>query len=290
MKNKRNPRPFYLAFALTVALLAGLQALFHFTVPDYVVSTREPVADMDSLLAENRTIFTDDEEIADDEDETDEVDVEDEAEPMDVPVPADTVPSSIPVRSRVGHRAYMDGKNWNEAFPDSQATQLSAALLNGITPAATRDEIMFLVQSHQLVDITHSPLYHVDPLSHSVPYLVPKAQELLNVIAVNFLDSLSSQGLSPHLPIVTSVLRTTDDVSRLQRGNKNATSNSCHCYGTTIDITYHRFQPLALSTPVTRYDEQLKRVLGCVLYDLRMEGRCYVKYEYKQACFHLTVR
>ena len=288
MKNKRNPFSFYLAFAITVALLAGLQALFHFTVPEYV-ATDELTWDVDSLLAENRPVDVEEETAEEETADEEEIDYfEDEA--LEPSVPADTIQLSQPVRSRVGQRACMDGKNWNEAFPDSQATQLSAALLNGITPAATREEIVALVRSHQLVDITHSPLYYVDPLSHSVPYLVPKAQQLLNEISINFLDSLHRQGLSPHLPIVTSVLRTADDVSLLQRGNKNATSNSCHCYGTTIDITYHRFQPLMYSTPVTRYDEQLKRVLGSVLYDLRKEGRCYVKYEYKQACFHLTVR
>ena len=125
-----------------------------------------------------------------------------------------------------------------------------------------------------------------------MPYLVPKAQQLLNTIAINFLDSLHRKGLPLHRPIVSSVLRTVDDVARLQQGNKNATTNSCHSYGTTIDITYHRFQPLSSSTRhnVTRYDDELKYVLAQVLFDLRRQGRCYVKYEHKQACFHLTVR
>ena len=121
-----------------------------------------------------------------------------------------------------------------------------------------------------------------------MPYLVPKAQMLLNTIGINFVDSLQSKGMALHLPIVTSVLRTNDDIRSLQHGNGNSVTNSCHCYGTTIDITYNRFMPLAGHTP-TRYDDTLKKVLAEVLYDLRAQGRCYVKYERRQACFHLTV-
>ena len=39
-----------------------------------------------------------------------------------------------------------------------------------------------------------------------------------------------------------------------------------------------------------RWNEPMKRVLSEVLNDLRMEGKCYVKYERKQGCFHLTCR
>ena len=36
--------------------------------------------------------------------------------------------------------------------------------------------------------------------------------------------------------------------------------------------------------------EKLKMVLSEVLYDLRQREMCYIKYEKKQGCFHLTVR
>ena len=118
--------------------------------------------------------------------------------------------------------------------------------------------------------------------------LVPKAQMLLNAIGINFLDSLQSKGMALHLPVVTSVMRTDEDIRGLQRGNANSVTNSCHSYGTTIDITYNRFIPVGGGEP-TRYDEGLKKVLAEVLFDLRAMGRCYVKYEKRQACFHLTV-
>lgn len=184
--------------------------------------------------------------------------------------------------------------SWTEAFPDINDVQLVAAQKNGVKPAKNRDVAQRYVREHKLVDITNSPFYTVDDLTHSMPYLVPKAQHLLNTICMNFIDSLYYKGIPPHLPMVTSVLRTTEDVSRLQRGNKNATTNSCHCYGTTVDISYNRFVPVTgyydPNVQLLRWDFRMKQILAEVLSDLRQQGKCYVKYEYKQSCFHLTVR
>lgn len=184
--------------------------------------------------------------------------------------------------------------SYNECFPDINDVQLLAAKRYGITPVQSRKEAEQYVSRHKLVNVTHSPFYAVDSLTHSMPYLVPRAQQLLNTISLNFIDSCQVKGLPIHLPIVTSVLRTTDDVSKLQRGNKNATTNSCHCYGTTVDISYTKFYPVAdtysSDLAPTRWNEPLKRVLSEVLNDLRLQGKCYVKYERRQACFHLTCR
>lgn len=185
-------------------------------------------------------------------------------------------------------------RSYSACFPDVQDVQIMAAQRHGIRPVRDRTEAEELVKSYELVNICHSPFYVVDDLTHSIPYLVPKAQELLNTICLNFLDSCQVKGLPPHLPIITSVLRTTDDVSRLQRGNQNATTNSCHCYGTTVDIAYNRFLPVTgtyySNAALLRWNEPMKQVLAEVLYDLRMQNKCYVKYERKQGCFHLTCR
>jgi hypothetical protein len=37
-------------------------------------------------------------------------------------------------------------------------------------------------------------------------------------------------------------------------------------------------------------DDTLKWILSEVLRDQRELGRCYIKYEVKQGCFHMTVR
>ena len=93
--------------------------------------------------------------------------------------------------------------------------------------------------------------------------------------------------------IVTSVLRTKADVARLRQYNGNATENSCHLYGTTFDITYTRYNALKVPGEPRRRavrDDTLKYILSEVLNDIRQQGRCYVKYEKKQKCFHITVR
>ena len=75
--------------------------------------------------------------------------------------------------------------------------------------------------------------------------------------------------------------------------NHNASENSCHLHGTTFDIGYNRYKTVYDPDGPERRavrDDTLKWVLSEVLRDMREEGRCYVKYEIKQGCFHVTVR
>ena len=139
---------------------------------------------------------------------------------------------------------------------------------------------------HSTVYVGESPYYHVDKLRSSIPYLVPRAAVLLQDIGQAFYDSLYAKGVPMNQLIVTSVLRTMDDVKKLQRHNGNATDNSCHLYGTTFDICYNRYHPVAQAVR----NDTLKWVLSEVLRDMRESQRCYIKYEVKQGCFHMTVR
>lgn len=272
---KKHKTRFLIAFALVVLLLALLQRLFHFRLPPYPqpTPTQEQAAALDTPPMSD--MKGGDEYLLGDTTE-------------EAPSPIPLVARSRPARPRRGSKVW----DYAKCFPDVQDVQLAAALQNGIRPAATQAEVEALSHSGRLVHIGGDPFYAVDSLTHSLPYVVPRTQELLHQIGLNFIDSLANKGLPPHLPLVTSVLRTQAQVASLQRNNKNATTNSCHCYGTTIDITYQRFIPLTGTPPhrATRLDDDLKLALAEVLYDLRLEGRCYIKYERKQACFHLTVR
>lgn len=130
-------------------------------------------------------------------------------------------------------------------------------------------------------------------MNRSIPYLVPRAAVLLNDIGRAFFDSLQMKQVPLHKVIVTSVLRTKDDVEKLRNYNKNATENSCHLYGTTFDICYNRYKTVQDPDGPKRRQVQndtLKWVLSEVLNDMRRNGRCYVKYEVKQGCYHITVR
>ena len=174
--------------------------------------------------------------------------------------------------------------NYKMAFPDSQSVQIVAAEKWGVSPVQNREDAEKRMK--ELVYVGESPYYHVDRLSNSIPYLVPRAAVLLQDIGQAFYDSLYNKGVPFNQLIVTSVLRTMDDVAKLQRRNPNATERSCHLFGTTFDICYNRYH--AVTQPVR--DDSLKYILSEVLRDKRQEGRCYVKYEVKQGCFHMTVR
>jgi hypothetical protein len=154
----------------------------------------------------------------------------------------------------------------------------------GVKPVQNREDAES--RKRELVYVGESPYFHVDPLYSSIPYLVPRAALLLQDIGQAFYDSLYVKGVPLNQMIVTSVLRTMDDVKKLRRRNGNATENSCHLYGTTFDICYNRYHPVAREVR----NDSLKWVLCEVLRDKRQEDRCYVKYEVKQGCFHITVR
>jgi len=144
-----------------------------------------------------------------------------------------------------------------------------------------------------LVYVGSNPYFYIDRLNNSIPYLVPAASNLLQDIGVNFFDSLQMKGIPLHKIIITSVLRSQDDVKKLRGHNGNATENSCHLYGTTFDVSYNRYQTIAdPAGPLRRKvrNDSLKWVLSEVLNDLRNQNRCYIKYEVKQGCFHITTR
>lgn len=181
--------------------------------------------------------------------------------------------------------------SYKRSFNDLNAVQLKAAKSLGISPVADREAASEL--AGRLTEIKSCDLYDVDSLTHSVPYLVPRASALLDTIGHAFLDSLENKGLNPNKIIVTSVLRTKDDVKRLRRRNINASANSCHAYGTTFDLSWKRFAKVEDPDGRPMQDvgaDTLKLVLSEVLRDMRKLNRCYVKYELKQGCFHITVR
>lgn len=181
--------------------------------------------------------------------------------------------------------------DYDKAFPDMNDLQLATAQRLGIPIIADRDD----AHRHKkdLVYIGDNPYYRVRRLTYSIPYLVPRAERLLTEIARNFIDSLQRKGFPGYKLEVTSVLRTQKDVSRLRRVNCNASENSCHQHGTTFDICYNSYHRIIdPDNPEARqvWDGRLKDILAEVLRDQRDLGTCYVRYERKQACFHITAR
>ena len=178
-------------------------------------------------------------------------------------------------------------RNYPRIFNDLNDRQLVAAQANGTPHVLTVEELE--VGKFGLQHIETNKLYKVDPLTHSSPYLVPKAKELIDELGEAFQDSLFNRGYDRrHRFIVTSVYRTQNPLKMLRRsGNVNASQNSCHQYGTTVDITYMRFDKPEEHIAT---DTKLQQLLFQTVYDMHQAGRCYVKYERKQACLHITVR
>lgn len=179
--------------------------------------------------------------------------------------------------------------SYKDKFRDLQSKQEQAARAIGLsTPPQNRQQAAKM--RSQLTKINTNDYYIVDSLTHSIPYLVPVAAAELESIGREFADILQRNGLPHYRFYVTSVLRTKEDIKHLQKsGNVNATTNSCHNYGTTFDLAYFRFNKVT-RTREYMHQDNLKLVLGQVLLNHQRAGKIYVKYEYKQACFHITVR
>lgn len=173
----------------------------------------------------------------------------------------------------------------SQVFNDSNFLQLQAAQKLGIDPITDLKSAYFM--KRPIVKVESNQYYQIDSLRHSLPYLVPEAASLLEEIGKNFIDSLHSRGGDSYKIKVTSLLRTPETVGRLRRVNVNATDSSTHQYATTFDISYTNFYCLDQNRQINQGD--LKNLLAEVLLDLKKQGRCYVKYERKTGCYHITV-
>ncbi len=189
----------------------------------------------------------------------------------------------------VKHRIF-SVPHFGNTFPDQQDVQILAANKHGVNPVQNREEAEH--SKGKLVYVGSNPFFYVDKLNNSIPYLVPRASVLLQDIGRAYFDSLQIKGIPLHKIIVTSILRTKDDVAKLRTRNGNATENSCHLYGTTFDVCYNRYKQIQTRLQPRRQvqNDTLKWVLSEVLRDMRNRNRCLIKYEVKQGCFHITVK
>ena len=81
--------------------------------------------------------------------------------------------------------------SYKRSFPDLNDAHLEVAKKIGIRPLADREAAEDMKE--KLTHITDNEFYVVDSLTHSIPYLVPRASALLDTIGSNFLDSLAAR-------------------------------------------------------------------------------------------------
>ncbi len=193
---------------------------------------------------------------------------------------------SMPDGGCVKMKIYPIGGSLGRVFNDLNQVHVDEAKKLGIAPIESPRSAWRIKRPIKRIESCGE--YFVDNLTHSVPYLVPEASSLLKEIGHRFNDSLQARGGGNYRLKVTSVLRTRGAVKKLRKRNINATEESAHQFGTTFDISYTKF--ICDSVTVARTQEDLKNLLGEVLKQLRDEQKCYVKYERKQGCFHITAR
>jgi len=178
---------------------------------------------------------------------------------------------------------------------DINPVHLECAMRMGIKPyetnAALESDIKSNVLRGNMEKMEDTETYKLKELTHSYPYLVPRAVELLNEIGDRFEAKLALIDIKPHYMMISSVLRTMESQSGLGKRNSNATTVSAHIFGTTVDISYKEFLPKhgkKAREGFCRHD-LMRHVLAEVLTEMSKEGRCRVVIEKRQACFHITV-
>lgn len=187
---------------------------------------------------------------------------------------------------------------------DRNAIQLEAAKQFGLSRTLDTRAVAEAATAG-LTFIGSCDAYTVDSLEFSIPYLTSAAAALVQDIGEAFRDSVRAAELGEYRIIVTSVLRTVEDVANLRAsGNRNAVPNSTHCYATTFDLSYERFYRLANASEwmnsmrdphdVSDIDyadpETLTNILVQIVTRYRAQGRCYCIFEQGENCLHITVR
>ncbi len=180
-------------------------------------------------------------------------------------------------------------------FRDINNVHLRYARVHGIPPiksgAIFQTQVDNLVKRKQLVKITDTKYYIVNKLSHSHPYLIPKGEELLEMIGNRFQKKLKEHQKDNYLFRVSSLLRTQESQKKLRHTNSNAAGNSAHLHGTTFDITYRSLVKKSIfGTKKVVYDGAAIALLSETIGELRKEKKLVVVTERKEACFHITVR
>lgn len=179
----------------------------------------------------------------------------------------------------------IDDDSWAVIFNDSNKYQYPFAEKYGIAPIEDIGDAYYTRQP--LTRVADCPSYGMDSLTHSVPFLVPRAAALLARIGDDYVSRLEKKGIKGWRMKVTSVLRTPASVKSLRRVNINATDSSTHKFATTFDISHVGFSESPGATPTD--PSVLKTVLAQTLFDFRKREECMVKYESKTHCFHITV-
>jgi len=165
-------------------------------------------------------------------------------------------------------------------FQDQIPVHENAYKYEGIKPKNDFDDLQKLIENRTLIEIKTSEYYIVEPMGASLPALLPKGITFINKLSREY-RALCDQKNIEYIPFrITSATRTIKSVKALMKDNGNAIENSAHLKGKTIDITY------LTSKKHTKQKELFIQTLA----KLKDQGLCYVKFEVKMKCLHITCR
>lgn len=180
----------------------------------------------------------------------------------------------------------------SNTLKDSNVIQLVHAQRNGLKKTfATTEEFISSLDSLKrnsiLVEVTENSYFQLKSLTHSQPYLIPEAVDMLNEIGYRFQKRLQEKKNNNYRFRITSMLRTEETQNNLSHHNRNATIHSTHLFGTTVDISYKNFYNTKTDTIESSYEAV--QALTHVLIEMRQECRLLAVRERHQSCFHITV-
>ena len=142
------------------------------------------------------------------------------------------------------------------------------------------DDIEGLVVTKKLVAVPEEGNgYTIEKLTHSKAFLNIRAKSVLEKIASKFFEENNAT------ITVTSLTRSEESQASLRRVNSNAAKgDSSHNYGASFDLSYTKF-----NNKYT-YNKKHRDNLEAILKQLQEDGKIYYIKEYRQRCFHVTVR
>ena len=180
----------------------------------------------------------------------------------------------------------------SDKLNDPNEIHLIHANRNGIKKPLTTVEDFYakidsLKHNSILIEVTENKFYQLKSLSHSEPYLIPEAVDMLNEIGFRFQKRLKEKKYHNYKFRITSLIRTVETQNSLSHFNRNATLHSAHLFGTTVDISYKNFYNTEKDTIESSYEAV--QTLTKVLVEMRQECKFLAVREHKQSCFHLTV-
>lgn len=125
--------------------------------------------------------------------------------------------------------------------------------------------------------------YHLSGLSHSEPFLLPAAWEVLEDMANRFADAMEGTADEGASIRITSLTRTQSQQDRLRRRNANAfKGKSSHSYGASFDVAFIDRPNESVTCPGPTWAMQT------ILKDMQNEGKILIIPEGN--CMHITPR